>query len=183
MLVSTDDGATWNSVVTSGLPNGPVVSVIYRSGTLYASVWGSGVYSSADGGSTWTQVGSSASFTNKHVYQLRFDANGSLYVVVAANNTGAFVQGGFYKLVSGSWQKLSSGLETLLAQHGASLAPYDFLMIRPILTSSIFAPEMFHTATEDSAFTSTAFLQTHGLIWDCRMRLAWPTRRWHLLRF
>jgi len=62
------------------------------------------------------------------VYQLRFDANGSLYVVVAANNTGAFVQGGLYKLVSGSWQKLSSGLETLLAQRGASLAPYDFLI-------------------------------------------------------
>src|SRR5579864_2561241 len=128
VLVSTDDGATWNSVVTSGLPNGPVDSIIYRSGTLYASVWGSGVYSSADGGSTWTQVGSSASFTNKHVYQLRFDANGSLYVVVAANNTGSFVQGGLYKLVSGSWQKLSSGLETLLAQRGASLAPYDFLI-------------------------------------------------------
>jgi len=128
VLVSTDDGATWNSVVTSGLPNGPVDSIIYRSGTLYASVWGSGVYSSADGGSTWTQVGSSASFTNKHVYQLRFDANGSLYVVVAANNTGAFVQGGLYKLVSGSWQKLSSGLETLLAGRGASLAPYDFLI-------------------------------------------------------
>jgi hypothetical protein len=128
VLVSIDDGATWNSVVTSGLPTGPVDSVIYRSGTLYASVWGSGVYSSADGGSTWSQVGSSASFTSKHVYQLRFDANGSLYVVVAANNTGSFVQGGLYKLVSGSWQKLSSGLETLLAQRGASLAPYDFLM-------------------------------------------------------
>ncbi|HEY2115783.1 MAG TPA: Ig-like domain-containing protein [Candidatus Angelobacter sp.] len=128
VLVSPDDGATWNSVVTSGLPNGPVVSVIYHSGTLYASVWGSGVYSSSDGGSTWSQVGSSASFTNKHVYQLRFDANGSLYVVVAANNTGSFVQGGLYKLVSGSWQKLSSGLETLLAGRGASLAPYDFLI-------------------------------------------------------
>ena len=128
VLVSTDDGATWNSVATSGLPNGPVVSVIYHSGTLYASVWGNGVYSSSDGGSTWSQVGSSASFTNKHVYQLRFDANGSLYVVVAANNTGSFVQGGLYKLVSGSWQKLSSGLETLLAQRGASLAPYDFLI-------------------------------------------------------
>jgi hypothetical protein len=127
VLVSTDDGATWNSVVTSGLPPGPVVSVVYNAGTLYASVWGSGVYSSADGGSTWTQVGSSASFTNKHVYQLRFDANGNLYVVVAANNTGSFVQGGLYKLVSGSWQKLSSGLESLLAQRGASLAPYDFL--------------------------------------------------------
>jgi Bacterial Ig domain len=129
VLVSTDDGATWNSVVTSGLPIGPVVSIIYHSGTLYASVWGNGVYSSSDGGSTWTQVGSSASFTNKHVYQLRFDAAGSLYVVVAANNSGtSFVQGGLYKLVSGSWQKLSSGLETLLAQRGASLAPYDFLI-------------------------------------------------------
>lgn len=129
VLVSTDDGATWNSVVTSGLPAGPVVSIIYNAGTLYASVWGSGVYSSANGGSTWTQVGSSASFTNKHVYQLRFDAAGSLYVVVSADNSGAsIVQGGLYKLVSGSWQKLSSGLETLLGQRGAILAPYDFLI-------------------------------------------------------
>ena len=129
VLVSSDDGASWSQVTGTGLPNGPVVSVIYHSGTLYASVWGSGVYSSADGGSTWTQVGSSASFTNKHVYQLRFDAGGSLYVVVAADNTGAaIVQGGLYKLVSGSWQKLSSGLETLLGQRGATLAPYDFLL-------------------------------------------------------
>jgi hypothetical protein len=127
VLVSTDDGATWNSVVTSGLPTGPVVSIIYHSGTLYASVWGSGVYSSGDGGSTWTQVGSSASFTNKHVYQLRFDANGSLYVVVSANNTGSFVQGGLYKLVSGSWQKLTTKLETLLLNsYGAKLGPFDF---------------------------------------------------------
>jgi Bacterial Ig domain len=136
VLVSTDDGATWNSVVTSGLPAGPVVSIIYNAGTLYASVWGNGVYSSADGGSTWTQVGSSSSFptdsnghVNKHVYQLRFDAAGSLYVVIAADNTQASIlHGGLYKLVSGSWQKLSSGLETLLGQRGATLAPYDYLI-------------------------------------------------------
>jgi hypothetical protein len=128
VLVSSDDGASWSQVTGTGLPNGPVVSVIYRSGVLYASVWGSGVYSSSDGGSTWSQVGSSASFTNKHVYQLRFDAAGSLYVVVAADNTGAsFVQGGLYKLVSGSWQKLSSGLETLLAGSGAKLGPFDYV--------------------------------------------------------
>jgi hypothetical protein len=127
VLVSSDDGASWTAVSGSGLAAGPVVSLIYRSGTLYASVWGSGVYSSADGGSTWTQVGSSASFTNKHVYQLRFDANGSLYVTVSADNTGAsFVQGGFYKLVGGSWTKLSTGLESLLASSGAKLGPFDF---------------------------------------------------------
>jgi hypothetical protein len=127
VLVSNDDGASWTAVSGSGLAPGPVVSLIYRSGTLYASVWGAGVYSSADGGSTWTQVGSSASFTNKHVYQLRFDASGSLYVTVSADNTGAsFVQGGFYKLVGGSWQKLSTGLENLLATSGAKLGPFDF---------------------------------------------------------
>ncbi|HXO37275.1 MAG TPA: Ig-like domain-containing protein, partial [Candidatus Acidoferrum sp.] len=127
VLVSNDDGASWTSVAGSGLPSGPVVSVIYRAGTLYASVWGSGVYSSADGGSTWSQVGSSASFTNKHLYQLRFDANGVLYVVVSADNSGPnFVQGGFYKLVNGTWQKLSTGLENLLALSSAKLGPFDF---------------------------------------------------------
>jgi hypothetical protein len=125
VMVSSDDGATWSTVANSTLPNGPVVSVLYNAGTLYASVWGSGVYKSTDGGVNWSQVGTAVQ--GKHVYQLRFDASGSLYVIVAGTGASTTFQGGgFYKLVNGEWQKLSTGLDSLLSASGAKPAPYDF---------------------------------------------------------
>ena len=137
VLVSSDDGATWSTVANASLPSGPVDSIIYNAGTLYASVWGTGVFKSTDGGVNWSEVGTAVH--GKHVYQLRFDANGSLYVIVAGTGASTtFHGGGFYKLVNGEWQKLSAGLDSLLStNYGAQPAPYDFAF-DPVNTNIVY---------------------------------------------
>lgn len=123
VLASEDDGATWFTVSDNTLPSGPVVSIIYQGQTLYASVWGQGVYQSADRGATWTATGNFPPGT--HVYRLQF-ANGTLHCVVAASRVGGFQAGGLYAFFGGQWQKLTDGLDTLLGTQAALLAPTDF---------------------------------------------------------
>jgi hypothetical protein len=62
-VLQWDATSGWSAYGATGLPAGPVVSVVYRDSVLYASVWGSGVYRSTvpatSGGprGAWTQVG------------------------------------------------------------------------------------------------------------------------------
>lgn len=135
VLASDNDGADWFQVSDASLPPGPVVSIVYRAGVLYASVWGQGVYQSASRGQTWAPVGNPlASFPlNRHVYRIMFSPTGVLHCVVAASRRNGFVAGGLYAFSSaGGWQKLTDGLEQLLQRLSsdfakpAKLAPTDF---------------------------------------------------------
>jgi hypothetical protein len=118
---SDDDGQTWFQVSDASLPSGPVVSIIYRDGVLYASVWA--------GASTKRQprghVGACGRFpAGTHVYRIQFSPTGVLHCVVAASRRNGFVDGGLYVYSGGQWNKLTSGLEQLLLP--ARLAPMDF---------------------------------------------------------
>jgi hypothetical protein len=140
VLISCDGGVSWSATTMDPdpvlrLPDGPVVSLLYRleNGvkTLYASVWRNGVYVSSGTtiGKTWREVGGPFPFpgTNKHVYQLRENA-GSLYVTVTAaispacttctpRTTAAYQPGGLFKLVGSTWTNLTAG---------NNLGPIDF---------------------------------------------------------
>lgn len=141
VLASDNDGADWFQVSDTSLPPGPVVSVIYRAGILYASVWGQGVFQSADRGKTWTSVGNPANFPqDRHVYRIAFSPTGVLHCGVAASRRNGFVAGGLYAFsTAGGWQKLTGGLDVLLQvlssnpKKPAMLAPTDFAFdpVRP----------------------------------------------------
>jgi phage tail sheath gpL-like len=111
VYVSSDDGKTWAPEVSAGLPNAPVVSVIYdpNARVVYASVWRNGVYKLANGATSWTAVGSFPLGT--HVYQLQQDSSGSLYLsVVGSKSNGVVSAGALYKFDGTTWQSLTQTL-------------------------------------------------------------------------
>jgi lamin tail-like protein len=124
VLVSTDNGITWSRVPGNGLPSNPVVSILYRQGRLYASVWGSGVYQSTDFGENWSAVAAFPPGTSPHCYRIQFDGSGTLHCVVAPRRVGGFQAGGLYRLVNAQWQSLTTSLESQMGS--ARLAPTDF---------------------------------------------------------
>lgn len=126
VLFSSDEGATWQKTAASGLPAGPVVSIVHRGGTLYAAVWGRGVYQAqAASGATWTAVGSGLP-SNPFCHRLRFDAGGRLHCAVAGDRrTSPLRAGGLYRLnAQGQWELMTQGLATLIAP--GTVAPMDF---------------------------------------------------------
>lgn len=57
-IQSTDDGATWNSFTTTGIPaDAAIWSIVMMNNSLFAGTTGA-VYKSTDNGNTWTAIGS-----------------------------------------------------------------------------------------------------------------------------
>jgi Lamin Tail Domain len=132
VLASDTDGASWFKVNTTSLP-GPVVSVINNEAAdpaeLYASVWGTGVYRSADRGQTWTPHGAFPLGASTRCGRLEM-RGGTLYCVVAADASGTvFRPGDLYALAggSGTWVPVAAGGATLAQAVAPGLAvPVDF---------------------------------------------------------
>jgi len=90
VCLSEDGGKSW--VVTSeGLPaNSPVTSLVLdpdspeQSRTLYAAIYGQGVYRTRDGGTHWTQTNQGIG-PNLNAWELTLGPNGTLYLIVAHN--------------------------------------------------------------------------------------------------
>ncbi len=136
VLRSDDHGKTWKTVAgaTSNnwgqsfnppgglpdLPTGPVVSLLWNAGVLYASVWMQGVFWSADEGMTWYQLGTfSASKPNCH--RIRFDADGNLLCATAGQggalwrlSAGDLAPAGA-AAVAAPWTSLTSNLPSSIA--------------------------------------------------------------------
>jgi photosystem II stability/assembly factor-like uncharacterized protein len=85
---STDGGRTWISE-TNGLPVGSVTHLVLdpRSPpgkrTLYAAVFGHGVYKSVDNGKSWALKASGISQRDPLAFRLALSPNGDLYTVIA----------------------------------------------------------------------------------------------------
>jgi photosystem II stability/assembly factor-like uncharacterized protein len=101
ICLSLDFGQTWKPVC-QGLPKAPVLSVVVDpkspagSRTLYASVFGQGVFKSADGGKTWEKASQGlGAAENMRTCRLQLHAYGSLFVLITAmRKDGKFLSEG-----------------------------------------------------------------------------------------
>jgi photosystem II stability/assembly factor-like uncharacterized protein len=94
VCVSTDFGATWQ-VSNAGLPVAPTLSVVLDprtpagSRTLYASIFGKGVYKSVDDGKNWQQASAGlGSADNMRTCRLQLHPDGTLFVLITAMRQG-----------------------------------------------------------------------------------------------
>jgi photosystem II stability/assembly factor-like uncharacterized protein len=90
VCLSLDFGQTWKPV-GQGLPKAPVLSVAIDprtpagSRTLYASVFGQGVFKSADDGKTWEKASGGLGVPeNMRTCRLQLHTDGSLFVLITA---------------------------------------------------------------------------------------------------
>jgi hypothetical protein len=121
VFISSDDGKSWTQVSATGLPDAPVVSVIYDPGAraVYASVWRNGVYQLANGSASWMAVG--AFPVPHHPYQLAIDSTGALWATGAAS-INSLTPGSLYKFDGTTWQPQIQGIPI----GTATLAPTNF---------------------------------------------------------
>src|SRR5205823_517398 len=120
VCLSRDFGATWKSQ-TQGLPQKPVTSVVIdpnstkNTRTLYAGVFGEGVFKSRDDGKTWTAKTSGLGDPeNMRVYRLILHRDGTLFAVICArrepNGSSLMTNGvGLYRSKDGAetWTKVN----------------------------------------------------------------------------
>jgi photosystem II stability/assembly factor-like uncharacterized protein len=85
--ISRDGGRTWSPA--RGLPAGAVTHVLVDprspvgSRTVYATIFGRGVFKSTDGGETWSMKTDGIAGRQPFAWRLALSAKGQLYVVVA----------------------------------------------------------------------------------------------------
>ena len=99
VIKSEDFGKSW-TVISKGLPAVPATSIIKDGNTLYAAMFGDGVYRSDNLGLTWVKKSNGLGQEgNKHVHKLKLGASGALYCSITAKRDGSKfpVPGGLYK--------------------------------------------------------------------------------------
>ena len=88
VCVSTDGGRTWEPSSAGLGENAPAASIALDprspagSRTLYAAVYGTGVFKSTDDGRTWRAQNAGLG-PNRHAWELTLAADGALYLVLA----------------------------------------------------------------------------------------------------
>jgi len=116
VAVSTDGGRRWRASAM-GLPDAPVTHVLVdpvspRAGrTLYATVFGHGVFRSTDGGATWARKSVGIAGSQPFAWHLTRAADGALYLVVArrVEAPGRGGDGAVYRSTDGAehWTSLA----------------------------------------------------------------------------
>ena len=111
ICLSDDHGATWK-VSNQGLPLAPTTSVVVDPHspadlrTLYAGVFGQGVYRSDNGGAAWAPKNNGlGSDTNRRVFRVIVHADGTLFAVITAN----YKDGKFQDDGSGVYRSIDKG--------------------------------------------------------------------------
>jgi len=115
---STDAGATWIRMGSAQLSGGRPELLMLPGGTpasrtLFAAIYGKGLFRSADSGNTWVPSDSGISTVDRaHIWSLAYDPSNShvLYSGIADATLLGGSQGGIYKSVDGgvTWVKLGS---------------------------------------------------------------------------
>jgi photosystem II stability/assembly factor-like uncharacterized protein len=120
VCLSTDGAVSWQPL-GNGLPPKPCTDVCLdpdsppESRTLYAAVFGEGVFKSTDGGGTWiARKNGLGNPGNLHAYRLRrHPRSGNLYCLITACREGNDfrVPGGIWKSTDGggSWTDITAG--------------------------------------------------------------------------
>jgi hypothetical protein len=135
VLGSPDDGLTWSEVGT-GLPDAPVLSVIYGGSpaALYAGVWRWGVYR-LQASNVWQVVGSitpAPPAGSRRVRRIAFDGSGNLIGLVSGVDQGS----GLYSWNGATWQPLTTSLLASFYPTG-HFYPFDFV-VDPRVASSFW---------------------------------------------
>ena len=94
VCLSTDFCESWKPL-KGGLPVSPVTSIVLDpksprgSRTLYATVFGKGVFKSVDDGGTWTNKSKDlGSSSNMRLYRVVLHADGTLFALITARRVG-----------------------------------------------------------------------------------------------
>jgi photosystem II stability/assembly factor-like uncharacterized protein len=115
--ISRDGGRTWSPA--RGLPVGAVTHVLVdprspvKSRTVYASVFGRGVYKSTDGGATWMVKNTGLAGEQPCAWRIVLSSDGQLYVVVARRSENGRIgdenDGALYTSTDGAdhWTRLT----------------------------------------------------------------------------
>jgi hypothetical protein len=119
---SIDHCLSWTSI-SNGLPSDTFACVAMemdlksdpQKRTLYASMFGDGVYKTTDGGANWLRASEGlGGAENRHVYALYLHPNGTLYCLITGKHTNLdFVKGaGLYKSTDGAktWSCITESL-------------------------------------------------------------------------
>ncbi len=116
VCVSNDSGRSWE-VSSRGLPEAPVTWVVMDPAspagnrTLYAALYGRGVYKSSDDGKSWSNA-SDGIGENRNAFELTLDAGGTLWLVVTFDvkfsQPRELLDGAVYRSDDGaaSWQRV-----------------------------------------------------------------------------
>ncbi len=121
VCISEDYGRSWRPI-SQGLPNLPCTSIALdpksppESRTLYAAMFGDGVYKSTDGGKTWHRASNGlATPQNRHVYSIRIHPDGTLFCSITGKRSGMkFAPGsGLWRSKDGgrTWQCITQNLD------------------------------------------------------------------------
>lgn len=166
VCATRDGGRTWTRS-NQGLPDAPVTHVLLdaarsRPGarTLYAAVFGAGVYKSVDDGVTWSAQNTGiASGSLPLVWRLAMDRDGVLYAVVTRRRESlefgdAATDGAVYRSRDGAarWERvaLPAGLN---GPHGIAVDPGDPRRLY-LAAFGRFEPDSLETPKQGGVFLS-----------------------------
>ena len=119
IVLSTDGGRTWKKI-SSDIPESPATSICMDptsppdKRTLWTAVCTKGVYKSTDGGDSWQLKSNGLPEDNKHVYQIKRHADGTLFVSITGDRKKSVFKplAGLYKSVDGgeNWTCITKDL-------------------------------------------------------------------------